>query len=81
MLYTIYVTVQPFHLFDVAMATYNKYIYIVFGVCGPLLTTKCQNIRVDGVHPVFGPAIACSKFSNTLIIELQFQFSYVVSEL
>ena len=28
MLYTIYITVQPFNLFDVAMATYNKYIYI-----------------------------------------------------
>ena len=28
MLYTIYITVQPFHLFDVAMATYNNYIYI-----------------------------------------------------
>ena len=26
MLYAIYVMVQPFHLFDVAVATYNKYI-------------------------------------------------------
>ena len=29
MLYTIYVMAQPFHLSDVAMATYNKYKYIV----------------------------------------------------
>ena len=27
MLYTIYITVQPFHLFAVAMTTYNKYNY------------------------------------------------------
>ena len=34
MLYTIYITVQPFHLLNVAMATYNKYIYLSYFCLG-----------------------------------------------
>ena len=58
--------------------------YIITYISGLWTTSDNQMpeyfIHTDGFHPLFGPAVACSRFSKTIIIALQFQFSYDVSE-
>ena len=49
------VTIQPFHLFDVAMATYNKYIYRYSGVIakyfgGKIFWRIAENMSFGGIY-------------------------------